>query len=72
MGPLQNRIVPSAGLERLGYVYSHLQSWERSFSSASVKIGVIAIDFDPVDTFDEKSISLLEPFGLFCYFNLYN
>ena len=32
----------------------------------------VAIDFEPADAFDEEPISLLEPFGLFCYLNLYN
>ena len=57
---------------RDAHVCSHLQFGERSFSFASVKIGLVAIDFEPADAFDEEPISFLEPFGLFCYLNLYS
>ena len=57
---------------RDAHVCRHLQSRERSISSASVKIGLVAVDFEPADAFDGEPISLLEPFGLFCYLSLYN
>ena len=50
---------------RDAHVCNLLQSGDRSFSSALVKIGLVAIDFEPVDTFDKEPISLLEPFVSF-------
>ena len=57
------------------HVSSYLQSKERSFSSSSEKHGLVPNEleiFEPADPFDLETIPLLEPFGLFCYLNLYN
>ena len=62
-------MIGSSSDMRHAHVWSHFQSEESSFSFALVKIVLVAIDFELADVFDEESISLLEPFGLFCYLN---